>query len=868
MNIILISDDSVSSAPAGFVAAVQAAANILDQTFIDPISVNIRYGWGTYNNTTDSELTNANLAIGGPLATDHVSYATLTSWLSDDENSAFDTAAYSSLPGDTSSLPGNANNFVVTSAQEKAFGHFSGLPSANDGAIGFGTNTTSNFWEEGALHEITHALGRETGFPYEHNVPTLMDLFRYNAPGQFQWGTGQPAYFSINGGQTDLADFSTISDFSDLAIDSLTPADPFDYKASNPAINSLTSLDIEMMDVLGFNTMWGAPKVTAVNLSLGPGQSVPFSSIFTVTVKGTPPSQYQVFFGYPEGGSPALGSVTLNGTPIATDQAVPVQGLANLTYTASAIQGTDKIWLKAYNGTWSGWTEADITDQGPAPPVVTPINQTVAYNQSVPIANIFTVTGSGVTAYQIYFGYPEGGAPALGAITLSGSPIALDQSVQLSSLANLAYIGSAVQGTDKIWLKAYDGTWTNWVEADINDPGISSAPAPAVVTPINQTVANGQSVALTSIFSVSGSGISAYQIYFGYPEGGAPALGSLTVNGAAIAQDQAVSLSSLANLVYTGTAASGIDKIWLKAFNGIWTDWIEADITDPGAPPPVVTPINQTVANNQAVPLTNLFSVSGGATQYRIYFGYPEGGAPALGTLTQNGSAVPQDQPVQLSSLNNVVYTGAATAGTDKIWLEAYNGTWTGWSEVDITDPGNPPPVVTPHNQTVAYNQTVPLTSVFSVPSNAVSYIVFFGYPEGGAPALGSVTFLGNPIIQDQSVQIANLADLAYTGAAVRGTDKIWLKAYNGTWSNWAEADITDPGVGGQLGGAVALAAPAVAGVPSGSNTATQPDLADMSLFSNYMASAFPPSGAGMTSTATSAGSESNALADLVASHG
>src|SRR5262249_13874090 len=174
----------------------------------------------------------------------------------------------------------------------------------------------------------------------------------------------------------------------------------------------------------------------------------------------------------------------------------------------------------------------------------------------------------------------------------------MDQSVPLSSLANLAYIGSAIQGTDKIWLKAYDGTWTNWVEADINDPGISSAPAPAVVTPINQTVANDQAVALTSIFSVSGSGISAYQIYFGYPEGGAPALGSLTVNGAAIAQDQAVSLSSLANLVYTGTAASGIDKIWLKAFNGIWTDWIEADITDPGAPPPVVTPINQTVANN------------------------------------------------------------------------------------------------------------------------------------------------------------------------------------------------------------------------------------------------------------------------------
>jgi hypothetical protein len=966
MNINLIADDSVSSAPAGFADAVQAAANILDQTFIDNITLNIRYGWGSFNNVTDSTLTNATDAVGGPISPDHVDYSTLRSWLSADENSAYDVTAFNSLPDYASSLPGNANNFVVASAQEKAFGHFSGSPNAVDGAIGFGTRTSSSFWEEAALHEIAHAMGRETGFPYEHNVPTLMDLLRYNAPGQFQWGTGQPAYFSIDGGQTDLANFSTISDFGDFAVDSLTPADPFDYKGSNPPVNSLTSLDIEVMDVLGFNTIFAAPTVTAVNLSLDIGQSVPLTNIFSVTSIHGPPTQYQVFFGYPEGGSPAIGSVTLNGAPIAQDQAVTLQNLNGLSFTAAAVHGTDKIWVKAYNGNWSNWTEADITDLGPAPPTVTANNQTVAYNQSVALANIFSVSGSNVSQYQIFFGYPEGGAPALGTVTLNSSPIALDQAVQLSSLTNLTYVGSAVQGTDKIWLRAYDGTWTGWVEADITDPGI----APPAVTPVNQAVANNQAVALTSIFSVSG-GVTQYQIWFGYPEGGAPALGTLTQGGAPIpqdqavalsdlsnlvytgaavhgtdkiwlkayngiwtnwieaditdqgtappavtpinqivaynqavaltsifsvgggatqyqiwfgypergapalgtltqggtpiVQDQAVTLSDLSNLVYTGAAAHGTDKIWLKAYNGIWTNWIEADITDQGIAPPAVTPINQTIAYNQAVALTSIFSVGGGATQYQIWFGYPEGGAPALGTLTQGGAPIAQDQAVTVASLSNLTYTGAAAPGTDKIWIKAYNGIWTNWVEADITDPGNPPPVVTPINQTIAYNQTVAFSSIFSVTGNAITaYQVFFGYPEGGAPALGSVTQGGTPIAQDQAVQVSSLANFAYTGAAAHGTDKIWIKAFNGTWTNWAEADITDPGIGGQL--ATALAPAADESAPRSTDNPAPSGSPDISLFSNYMASAFPAAGGSVTS-ATATPDQGRTLGDLTASH-
>jgi hypothetical protein len=50
MQINLIPDSSVSSAPAGFTAAVQAAADVFDQDFAGNYTVNITYGWGPFDN--------------------------------------------------------------------------------------------------------------------------------------------------------------------------------------------------------------------------------------------------------------------------------------------------------------------------------------------------------------------------------------------------------------------------------------------------------------------------------------------------------------------------------------------------------------------------------------------------------------------------------------------------------------------------------------------------------------------------------------------------------------------------------------------------------------------------------------------------
>jgi hypothetical protein len=472
---------------------------------------------------------------------------------------------------------------------------------------------------------------------------------------------------------------------------------------------------------------------------------------------------------------------------------VTVTSLSGLDYIGAATAGTDELWLRAYNGSWSGWAQANITDLGPPPPVVTAINPTVMYNQAYALGAIFNVSGSGITQYQVWFSDPQLGAPAFGSVTDSGGkPILLNQAVTLTSLSGVNYIGSGTPGTDKVWLKAYDGNWSNWVLSTITDPGV----APPTVNANSPTVTYNQSVPLSNTFTVGG-GVTQYQVWFSDPALGAPALGTVTNNNQPIPLNQAVPVTSLSGLNYVGSATAGTDAIWLKAFDGQWSNWVKASITDVGVTPAAVTASKPVVAGNQSIPLSSIFSVSGsGVTAYEVWFSDPQLGAPALGSVTDGGSPIQTNQPVGLPTLSGVNYVGSVNAGTDDLWLKAYNGQWSNWVMASVTDTG----LVTATNQTVAANQSVPLSSIFStVGSGVTEYQVWFSDPQLGAPALGTVTNNNQPIALNQAVLLTSLNTLDYIGSATAGTDEIWLKAYDGQWSNWVLATITDTGASASL---------------------------------------------------------------------
>lgn len=608
MNLVVSFDQGVSSLPTGFVSAVNYVVNYFDQLFTNPVTVNIAVGYGEIDGY---RLAPNALGESLPGISGQAGYVFLESYRQSRSALLAQNAPGSSTLPSASPAPGQ---LAMTAAEAKALGLYSSSTGL-DGWVGFSSSPNIFSYSAGSApgsnqyyfigvveHEFTEVMGRASFLDQAPSYYSLIDLYRYAAPGMRQLGTGAASYFSIDGGSTNLDNWNNYQTGNNGDLTDWAPSagyDAFDDNGYPGVINQFTTTDITLMRALGWQTI-PPPVVTATNQTVAYNQSIPLTSIFSVG--GTGITQYQLWFSYPQGGAPALGTVTNNGAAIPLDQAVTLTSLTGLAYTGGATHGTDEIWLKAFDGNWNGgWVQANIIDPGVIAPVVTANNQTVAYNQTVPLTDIFSVSGTGITQYQLWFSWPQGGAPALGTVTNNGTPVPLDQTVTLTSLTGLTYTGSANSGTDGIWLRAFNGNWNGgWVQANINDPGITTA----AITVSNQTVGYNQSVPLTSIFSVSG-GATQYQIWFSWPEQGMPALGTLTNNGTPILLDQAVTVSSLSGLVYTGSASQGTDHIWLKPFNGTWNNsWIQASISDSGSSA-------QTAAQTDSSALTNNSSMTG-----------------------------------------------------------------------------------------------------------------------------------------------------------------------------------------------------------------------------------------------------------------
>jgi serralysin len=245
LNIIL---NYQNSAPQSFKDGMQTAASLLESLILNNITVTIQVTYDTSLGTS---------AEGGAFFGQMVPYTTLRAALASHETSDADQTFVDSLP--TASLisgvngsgtPVTVSSFWVPSAIGKALGLISATNGAADGAVSMGSQIPSSLLVGVALHELTHAMGREAGVgPF--------DLSRYVSAGTHLFSgsvTAPAAYFSIDGGNTKLADFGQRSDSSDFLNGGVQGSnDPFDEFYSNSTIQNLTSVDKELLDVLGFD---------------------------------------------------------------------------------------------------------------------------------------------------------------------------------------------------------------------------------------------------------------------------------------------------------------------------------------------------------------------------------------------------------------------------------------------------------------------------------------------------------------------------------------------------------------------------------------------------------------------------------------
>ena len=154
-------------------------------------------------------------------------------------------------------------NFWISSSVGACFGLFTQL---TDGFVAIGTGFVPGAERVSAfLHELGHAMGR-----VPENIGgafSALDLVRFVSQGNRLFNGANPnhtpAYFSLDGGATKIADWGQESDVSDFLgptsnpPSNLTPNDPFDENVGN--LGQLTTADILVTEALGFKTVPPAP---------------------------------------------------------------------------------------------------------------------------------------------------------------------------------------------------------------------------------------------------------------------------------------------------------------------------------------------------------------------------------------------------------------------------------------------------------------------------------------------------------------------------------------------------------------------------------------------------------------------------------
>ena len=255
-------DSSVSSAPSGFVAAVDYVASYFDSLFTNNVTITIDVGYGEI---AGSALDVGALGESRSSTTPFESYSAVKNALV-----GMSAPGSSTLPS-TSPLSGN---LFIAQAEAKALGLQPGGVTPDGyvgfdskaGEFGYGVGTappSSEYYFVGVVeHEFTEVMGRTSDIDDQPGEYTAMDLYRYAGVGQRDYsagGSGSTAYFSTDGEISDLGTWNNQASNGDLG--DWYPSGPasggndaFNDYSDNGVLNVMGASDVALMEALGWST--------------------------------------------------------------------------------------------------------------------------------------------------------------------------------------------------------------------------------------------------------------------------------------------------------------------------------------------------------------------------------------------------------------------------------------------------------------------------------------------------------------------------------------------------------------------------------------------------------------------------------------
>lgn len=270
MRIIVDYDSSVASAPAGFKACVNAVCQYYDTLFTNNVTITLDVGYGEVNGRT--------------LSTSDLGSSHFTEYF-DDYGSTVAALQNEGAPGSAglSSFPTSSSTLAVLTAQAKALGVYAGIGTGPDGYAGF--SSTANFTydptQAGTIkagsydfvgvveHEFSEDLGRVSLLNASNPARySIMDLYRYSAPGVQQTGTGNASYFSLDNGADYYAywnNFTTGKSTEDLGDWANNGNDAYNAASHSGVHNIVTADDLTLMAAIGWTLAPNASSLTVAN---------------------------------------------------------------------------------------------------------------------------------------------------------------------------------------------------------------------------------------------------------------------------------------------------------------------------------------------------------------------------------------------------------------------------------------------------------------------------------------------------------------------------------------------------------------------------------------------------------------------------
>ncbi len=263
-----------------------------------------------------------------------------------------------------------------------------------------------------------------------------------------------------------------------------------------------------------------------------------------------------------------------------------------------------------------------------------------------------------------------------------------------------------------------------------------------------------------------------------------------------------VAASDLGNVWVRGGTTPGSETMWVRAYDGsLWGAWDSFTLVTNPNTAPVATVADHSLHTNEWSRVDSWISYTdadgSAATSYQFWDGGAAGSSGYFWTPSNPHHAAGETITVAANELANVWVRGGKAAGSETLWVRAFDGSdWSTGDTFNLTTLPNNPPVATIADHSLHTNEWSRVDSWISYADADGNAATTYQFWDGG-PAASSAYFWtpSNPqhaAGETITVAASDLANVWLRGGQAVGSETLWVRAFDGSdWSSWDTFNLT-----------------------------------------------------------------------------